>query len=916
MATESEHPHLHNTGTIQENRLFTRLAIVFGLLGIAISVIGIITARFSITIIGSADNRTIALSAALFWIFLGSVLAYQASKPLPRFAGLVVQAVLVLIAVIETIEFALSIVGNHFFIETLFVSAGMAVLGPSSKPISPAAAGFIVLAAVALAFNIRRKDLPEKSANLSDVISILGVAISLVSITFVLSYTYGNPLLYGTQFIPIAFLSALAALFIGMAIIASAGPGAFPVRYMIGNSTNATLLRVFVPLVIGVILVENFMFVGMSSWFNVRDAVLLSSTIVVFGFITAFVVARFSGRIGRALEKAEKELVRKNEDLNTLNEELTATQEELHQTNDELLIHERNLIQKNSDLNALNGELTATQEELRQTNDELLMSERHLMHKNDDLNALNEELTATQEELRQNIDELTRAETTLRESEERFRSITQMSPVQISIAKKSDGGILFTNPAYEQAFGFAPGELAGLKTPDLYHDPADRGEILNIFREKGYVASHEVRVRRKDGTPFWVDVSLRSIRFSGHDALLAASIDITERKRTEEVLRESQKENSFLADLLNRSEQPFGVGYPDGRLGIVNGAFERLVGYGGDELRTMDWATVLTPPEWREPEQKSLEELHRTGIPVRYEKEYLRKDGTRVPIELLVHLVTDNDGNPLHYYSFITDITERKRAKEELIHKNEELGAINEELTAAEEELHQNIEELTRQERDLNKALAEKEVLLSEIHHRVKNNLTAFISLLSLEGSTEETPAGKMLKQDLQNRARSMALIHETLYRTHSYNEVDMGMYLETLLGQIANSLTTRKPVKTVIDTHDVVLDIPRATPAGLIINELVTNSFKYAFPDSIDTSAVRNDPPTIIITLTKNDREYLLTVKDNGVGLPPGFDITKTKTLGLKLVNFLAKHQMSAKIEVNSATGTEFIFRFGESLK
>ena len=207
-------------------------------------------------------------------------------------------------------------------------------------------------------------------------------------------------------------------------------------------------------------------------------------------------------------------------------------------------------------------------------------------------------------------------------------------------------------------------------------------------------------------------------------------------------------------------------------------------------------------------------------------------------------------------------------------------------------------------------------MLLSEIHHRVKNNLTAFISLLSLEGSTEESPAGKMLKQDLQNRARSMALIHETLYRTHSYNEVDMGMYLETLLGQIANSLTTRKPVKTVIETHDVVLDIPRATPAGLIINELVTNSFKYAFPDSIDTSAVRNDPPTIIITLTKIDGEYLLAVKDNGVGLPPGFDITKTKTLGLKLVNFLAKHQMSAKIEVNSATGTEFIFRFGESLK
>jgi two-component sensor histidine kinase len=140
-----------------------------------------------------------------------------------------------------------------------------------------------------------------------------------------------------------------------------------------------------------------------------------------------------------------------------------------------------------------------------------------------------------------------------------------------------------------------------------------------------------------------------------------------------------------------------------------------------------------------------------------------------------------------------------------------------------------------------------------------------------------------------------------------------MEMYLTTLLEQVSQSFQKTKAVKTVVNAHGIMLDIPRATPAGLIINELVTNSFKYAFPASFDSQAVRNAPPTISITLTKNNGEYTMIFKDNGVGLPPGFDPGKTKTLGLKLVNFLAKHQMRAKIEVQSDNGTEFVFRFRE---
>jgi len=158
-----------------------------------------------------------------------------------------------------------------------------------------------------------------------------------------------------------------------------------------------------------------------------------------------------------------------------------------------------------------------------------------------------------------------------------------------------------------------------------------------------------------------------------------------------------------------------------------------------------------------------------------------------------------------------------------------------------------------------------------------------------------------------------MALIHETLYRTNTFDKVNMEMYLTTLIDQIAKSFKTKRYVKTSVNAEGIMFDIHRASPAGLIINELVTNSFKYAFPESFDSVAVRNAPPEISIDLSRNDGIYTLIVRDNGVGLPPGIDPSKTQTLGLKLVNFLAKHQMHAKIEVNAANGTEFVFRLKE---
>jgi two-component sensor histidine kinase len=263
---------------------------------------------------------------------------------------------------------------------------------------------------------------------------------------------------------------------------------------------------------------------------------------------------------------------------------------------------------------------------------------------------------------------------------------------------------------------------------------------------------------------------------------------------------------------------------------------------------------------------------------------------------------------------------ELTRNEHDLMNRNMELGALNEKLTATQEELERHVGELNRQEKELREnevrlqdSLTEKEVLLSEIHHRVKNNLSAFISLLSLEGSYEESPSGRQLKKDLQNRARSMALIHETLYRTNMFSRVDMGIYLTTLTEQVTGTYFSEKDVRTIVIADGINLDLSRATPCGLIVNELITNSFKYAFPESFDAQASRHAPPTITIALSKSNGTYDLTISDNGVGLPAGYDLTKTQSLGLKLVTFLAKHQMRATITVNSDRGTEFLLRFEE---
>ncbi|MGD0961052.1 MAG: PAS domain S-box protein [Methylomonas sp.] len=245
------------------------------------------------------------------------------------------------------------------------------------------------------------------------------------------------------------------------------------------------------------------------------------------------------------------------------------------------------------------------------------------------------------------------------------------------LAKDLNGVIRNWNAAAERLFGYPASEAIGKPVTLLIPVAMQAEEDLILQRlSAGERIEHYETVRvAKDGRQIDVSVTVSPIKDNGGRIIGASKIvrDISERKRTEETLRHSQQQNEFLAKILEMSSQPFGVGYPDGRLGLINAAFERLTGYSGDELRALDWIMALTPPEWRDIEQHHLLELQREGQPVRYEKEYIKKDGSRVPIELLVHLATDSEGSPAYFYSFITDISERKRSELALRQQEERL---------------------------------------------------------------------------------------------------------------------------------------------------------------------------------------------------------------------------------------------------
>ncbi len=229
------------------------------------------------------------------------------------------------------------------------------------------------------------------------------------------------------------------------------------------------------------------------------------------------------------------------------------------------------------------------------------------------------------------------------------------------------------------------------------------------------------------------------------------------------------------------------------------------------------------------------------------------------------------------------------------------------ELANANAALTAEIAERRQAEAKVRESLKEKEVLLKEIHHRVKNNLQVVSSLLRLQAAGIKDEATAALFHESQSRVRSMALIHEELYRAGNLARVDFASYLRRLLPDLARSYRAdaSEKVDLKIEAANVSLPVDRAIPCGLIVNELITNALKHAFPNG--------RPGSILVRLAAQEQQTMLKVRDDGIGFPADVDFRQSRSLGLQLVCTLT-NQLGGTINLERDNGTEFVITFPDS--
>ncbi len=453
------------------------------------------------------------------------------------------------------------------------------------------------------------------------------------------------------------------------------------------------------------------------------------------------------------------------------------------------------------------------------------------------------------------------AEQAQRQSEERFQMFMRHFP-GLAYMLDSELRVLFANQGFSTFLHLDPAEMIGRKNEEIFG--RDFGAKVSADDNQVLRTGIPQEIIEEFGGKTWSTHKFRIQPLEAEALLGGVTLDISERVRAEDLLRESENRYKMIFE-----QAPIAINITRGpEITYANPAFLRMFGYGSFDEAKIDVPLAIFTPESRVQMQEMI--ARRTAglaAPFEYEVECQHKDGRRFPIYVYIARTQFQDGPST--VAFILDITERKRAEDKI-----------------------------------RSTLQEKEVLLQEVHHRVKNNLQVMIALIKMRAGRSQDQATRQFLKELQGQAHTMALVYEQLYQSEDLARVNMQTYLHQLVNSVTDIFGGRPALQVRIDAA-LMLDVALAMPCGMIVNELFTNTLKHAFPPEFQGR------PQVEISLRQEGSACRLRFSDNGAGLPPGTDWLSGKTLGLHLVHLWATHQLGGSFAVESEEGSTFTIDF-----
>lgn len=448
-------------------------------------------------------------------------------------------------------------------------------------------------------------------------------------------------------------------------------------------------------------------------------------------------------------------------------------------------------------------------------------------------------------------------------SDEVLKNLINLSTDIITILA-ANGTILYESDSIEQILGFKKSELVGKNAFEYVHKD-DRSKVIEEFSNGIAAPGKSVislfRFLKADGTYSYLESTGTNIKSSINGNLVVISRDVSTRI-------ESEKKLHRLTAAVEQSSNTIVITDINGNIEYVNKKFSDLTGYNKDEalggtpnllssgetspeIYRELWTTILTGKVW----EGELKNKKKTG------EQYWER--------IKITPVIDENDAITNFIAIKDDITKEKQVNEKLA-----------------------------------QSLLEKEIMLKEIHHRVKNNLQIVISLLNLQSSSVDDVKLKNQLLISQNRVRSMAIIHQLLYRSNDLSNIDMEEYLLSISSQLLTTYSDQRDnVNIKVNSNDITFTIETAVPFGLLVNELVTNSLKHGFPNG--------KKGTIIVNLNRLENDtFELNYFDDGIGIPLTVINGHVVSFGMHLIEMLVS-QLEGSIELVPSNGTNYKINF-----